>query len=77
MEIYRDRASSESTEPMNNVEFSIGQHVKMHTNDEWNGLVGTVENLVGNTITVRCNTLSAYPCYIDTNDACRVLKSVR
>jgi len=76
MEIYRYCTPSISIAPMNSTKFTIGQYVKFNTGDEWDGLLGVIENFVGDTITVSCISLPSYRNFVNLNDADSVLELI-
>jgi hypothetical protein len=56
------------------MKYSIGTHVKLHTDDTWNDLHGIIDDLMGDVIAVFCVTKPMYRYYVSFNDAGRILE---
>ena len=56
--------------------YSVGTHIKLHTNDAWNNLHGIVDDLLGDIIAVFCVTMPQYRYYVSCNDAGNILELV-
>ncbi|MCL2152627.1 MAG: hypothetical protein FWH57_06680 [Oscillospiraceae bacterium] len=54
--------------------YSIGAHVKLHTDDTWDNLHGIIDDLMGDIIAVFCVTKPMYRYYVSFNDAGRILE---
>ena len=57
-------------------EYSVGTHVKLHTNDTWNDMHGIIHDLNPEAIEVFCVTKPLYRYFVSYNDAGRVLELV-
>jgi len=57
-------------------EYSIGTHVKLHTQDTWNDMYGIVDDHIGNVIAVSCIALPLYRYYVSFDDAGNILELV-
>ena len=62
---------------MNNTEYSVGTHIKLHTNDAWNNLHGIVDDQLGDTLAVFCITMPLYRYYVSYRDAGSVLELIQ
>ena len=59
-----------------NIRYSIGTYIKLHTDDIWNGLVGIIDDLVGDTIVVYCTLMPLHRYYVNIYDAGSILEVI-
>ena len=53
-----------------------GSHVKLHTSDSWNNLVGIVDEIHEDTITVFCTLMPMFRYFVSILEADSVLERV-
>ena len=53
-----------------------GQYVRLHTDDEWNGLYGIIYEATDEYILVFCVIMPAFLYYVQRGDEARVLEIV-
>jgi len=59
---------------MKNIDYSVGTHIKLHTNDAWNNMHGIVDDMLGDIIAVFCVTMPLYRYFVSASDAGRILE---
>ena len=62
---------------MESTEYSIGTHIKLHTNDSWNNLHGIIDDLIGDNIAVFCVAMPQYRYFVRPHDAGRILELIK
>ena len=53
-----------------------GTHVRLHTGDSWDKLVGIIDEIHGDTIAVFCTLMPVFRYFVSTIDADKVLEPV-
>jgi len=53
-----------------------GTHVRLHTQDSWDRLVGIVDEIHGDTIVVFCTMLPIFRYFVNISDADKILEIV-
>ena len=62
---------------MDSTQYSIGTHIKLHTDDTWNNLHGIVDDLVGDIIAVFCVAMPQHRYFVCNDDAGKILELIR
>ena len=56
--------------------YTKGTHVRLHTHDSWDNLVGIVDEIHGDTIVVFCTMLPIFRYFVNIYEADKVLEIV-
>jgi hypothetical protein len=56
--------------------WKIGQHIKLHTNDEWNKLVGVIDTIWGDTIAIFSVLMPCYRYFVTFDNADKILERI-
>jgi len=56
--------------------YTKGTHVRLHTHDTWDNMVGIVDEIHGDTIVVFCTMLPIFRYFVNISDAEKVLEIV-
>jgi len=56
--------------------YEKGSHVRLHTSDSWNNLIGVVDEVKGDTIAVFCTLMPMFRYFVSTLEADLVLERV-
>ena len=51
-----------------------GAHVRLHTSDSWDNLVGIVDEIHGDTIVVFCTLMPIFRYFVNSFEAERILE---
>jgi len=62
---------------MDRTEYTVGTHIKLHTNDTWNNLHGIVDDKIGDIIAVFCVAMPQHRYFVCPNDAGEILELVK
>ena len=57
--------------------YEKGAHVKLHTSDSWNNLIGVVDEVHADTIAVFCNLMPMFRYFVSIIEADSVLEKVQ
>jgi len=56
--------------------YTKGAHVRLHTSDSWDMLVGIVDEIYGDTIVVFCTLMPVFRYFVNTFEADKILEII-